>query len=144
MQDVIKGDETVLDIGTGSGILAVVAAKIGASQVIAIDNDPVAIDVAIENAVENRVESNIRFETADIKDFKCDAADIVVANITAPVIVSMLPDLVANVENIKTLIAAGTMCEQKDSVVEALANNGFSIENEIERNNWITLVGRRG
>jgi ribosomal protein L11 methyltransferase len=144
LQHVIEGGETVYDIGTGSGVLAIVAAKLGANRVIAIDNDPVAIGVARENALDNGVEERIEFHIADIAEFGGVSADIVVANLTAPAIVSILPLIVENVDGFKKFIASGITDEQKDGVVFALEEHGFSVEKSFEKNKWATLVAGRG
>jgi ribosomal protein L11 methyltransferase len=140
MQDVIKGGETVLDVGTGSGILAIAAVKLGAARVIAIDNDPIAIDVARENAMENGVDKDIDLRVSEIATLGRIQAEVVVANITAPVIVSIIPDIINNVSGLKDMIVAGIMGEQKDFVVDALVKNGFSITRTFEKNNWVSMI----
>jgi ribosomal protein L11 methyltransferase len=140
MQDVIKGGETVLDVGTGSGILAIAAVKLGAARVIAIDNDPIAIDVARENAIENGVDKDIDLRVSEIGTLGSIRSDVVVANITAPVIVSIIPDIINNVSGLKDMIVAGIMSEQKDFVADALIENGFSIARTFEKNNWVSMI----
>jgi ribosomal protein L11 methyltransferase len=140
MQDVIKGGETVLDVGTGSGILAIAAAKLGTAHVIAIDNDPIAIDVARENAVDNEVDKYIDLRVCEIGTLGLIQAEIVVANITAPVIVSIIPDIISNVSGLEFMIVAGIMSEQKGFVVDALTGHGFSITRTFEKNNWVSMI----
>jgi ribosomal protein L11 methyltransferase len=140
MQDVIKGGETVFDVGTGSGILAIAAVKLGAARVIAIDNDPIAIDVARENAIENGVDKYIDLRVSDTGTLGLIQAGVVVANITAPVIASIIPDIIRNVSGLKHMVVAGIMSEQNDFVVDALVTHGFSIERTFEKNNWVSMI----
>lgn len=144
LQDVIKGGETVFDLGTGSGILAIAAAKLGASRVIAIDNDDVAIAAAEENAVKNNVADKIDFTVADFASFEPVNASIVVANITAPLIIDFLPSILEKIRGLTTLIASGITAGQKQDVIDALEKNGFIVEDAFEEREWVTLVSRRG
>ncbi|MBI4733563.1 MAG: 50S ribosomal protein L11 methyltransferase [Rubrobacteridae bacterium] len=140
LQGIIKGGETVFDIGTGSGILAIAAVKLGADRVIAIDNDPIAIGVAQENAVNNKTDSKIEFRVADIAEFGKIQTDIIVANITAPVIIKILPQIMDSVTGFKHFIASGITSEQKDEVIIALNSNGLVVNKLFEKNQWVTLV----
>ncbi|MDP4127404.1 MAG: 50S ribosomal protein L11 methyltransferase, partial [Bacillota bacterium] len=92
LEDIIKPGQTVFDLGTGSGILAIAAAKLGA-QVEAVDLDSVAVRVAQENVDLNRVSNQVRVSRGDLGTVLTGQADVVIANIIADVILMLLPDL---------------------------------------------------
>lgn len=144
LQQEISGGESVFDIGTGSGILAIAAVKLGAAKAIAIDNDPVAIKIAKENAQANGVADKIDFLIADFSEFAEVSAKIVVANITGPLIIKFLPSIVAKVKGLRTLICSGATLEQKKAVVSALRDNGFAVKEVFEKLQWVTLVSDFG
>ncbi|MGE5423222.1 MAG: 50S ribosomal protein L11 methyltransferase, partial [Ignavibacteriales bacterium] len=86
LEEIMAGGESVVDVGTGSGILATAAAKLGASHVWAMDIDPVAVDVAAENIKNNGVEKMISLTKSDIAEYTAPAADVLLANMTGVVI----------------------------------------------------------
>jgi len=140
---VFRGD-IVFDLGTGSGILAIAAAKLGAAKVAAVDNDQEAIEVARENAARNGVSEKIVFKVSDFIDLKPLEVDILVANLTAPVIIELLPYIKHKLIGLKLFIASGIMDWQKDGVLEALEDNGFIFEEVLEKGEWVTIVSRLG
>ncbi len=144
LQEFIYGGETVLDLGTGSGILAIAAAKLGAGRAIAIDNDPQAIEVARENAAKNSVSSQIEFAILDFADFKPAHVDLLVANLTASLIIKLLSNIVRKLEGLRIFVASGITVGQKGLVLEALKENGFNVEKVLDIGEWTTLVGRIG
>lgn len=140
---VYHGD-IVFDLGTGSGILAIAAAKLGAARVAAIDNDKEAIEVAQENAALNGVSERIAFKVSDFIDLKPLEVDILVANLTAPVIIELLPYIKHKLIGLRLFIASGIMDWQKDRVLEALEDNGFKFEEVLEEGEWVTIVSSLG
>jgi len=136
------GDE-VLDIGTGSGILAIAAAKLGAGRVYAVDNDAQAVEIARENAVANGV--------IDAVDLACGSLErvtgtypLVVVNILAHVIRRMLEQgLGACVKAGGTLIATGIMDEQASDVVGAMERQGLTLVERHQRGDWVSLIATR-
>ncbi len=144
LQEFIYGGETVLDLGTGSGILAIAAAKLGAGRAIAIDNDPQAIEVAKKNAAENSVAGKINFMVEDFADFKPARVDLLVANLTAFLIIKLLSDIVRKLEGLRIFVASGITVGQKGPVLEALKENGFVAEKILDTGEWTTLVSRLG
>ncbi len=95
LQNIDLKGKVVWDIGTGSGILAIAAAKLGASTVIGVDTDKVAVEVADENCRFNEVDVTIKHGSLDSLSGK---ADIIIANIIADVILSLLPDVVTKLK----------------------------------------------
>lgn len=143
LQEYVSEDDIVFDLGTGSGILAIAAAKLGARKVIGIDNDETAIDVARENAARN-LSGRIDFSAVDFADLKPLKIDILVANLTAPVIIGFLPDIIKRLEGMRLFIASGINVSQEEGVVKALNEHGLIVERIFEKDNWVTLVSKFG
>ncbi len=144
MQDIIKGGERVLDVGTGSGILSICASKLGAKSCNAYDIDPVAVKVARENAVSDGCD-NITVGVSDLLrgvDLSHGKYDFCVANIVADIIIRMLPDVRDYVKEGSPLILSGIIGERADEVREAVIKNGFTVEKEIKENDWVGMLVR--
>src|SRR5438067_11941834 len=108
-------EKTLLDLGTGSGILALVAARFGARHVIAIDHDPVAIATAKENARRNKI-ANIDFHVADVRRWKFSPrTEIITANLFSELLIEILPKL----KRAQWLILSGILREQEARLVRA-------------------------
>ncbi len=142
LQDFIRGGETVLDVGTGSGILAVAAAKLGAKQVVAIDVDPVAFRVATENVARNGVSGAVAVLLGDSPRIWSGNADIIVCNIVPDVIISMAPDLAAKVSPGGVIITSGIVQERTVDVTNALESVGLLTSEVREENTWVAVVSR--
>jgi ribosomal protein L11 methyltransferase len=131
----------LLDVGTGTGILAMAAVKLHpGSRVIGFDVDPEAIAVAEENATINGVENEVVFEVDRISSFHGLGFDVVLANLTADVLVPLAEDFARAVRRDGTLIASGILLEQKSDVVEALSEAGFALIEEKPDGEWVTLA----
>ncbi len=133
----------VCDVGTGSGILAIAAAKLGAAAVTAIDTDDLAVRVARENAAMNGMAA-IDFRVADLLAGVDGPVDLVIANILAPVIRELIPQLPRALPAGSLFISSGYIVEQEADIRAALAQAGHRIEARYEREHWVTLVSRRG
>jgi ribosomal protein L11 methyltransferase len=132
--------ETVYDVGAGTGILAILAAMMGASHVVAVDNDPVAVAAAEENTVINRVTVENRVGSA--QDLT-GQADLVVANILAEVIIELAPELWRITRPGGRLVTSGIISRKADDVAQALAAQGFTLlEREVE-GDWVLVEAER-
>jgi ribosomal protein L11 methyltransferase len=132
----------MLDVGTGSGILAICAAKLGAGECKAYDIDPVAVRVAKENVKDNDCD-NITCDTSDLLagvDLSGGQYDLVCANIVADIIIRMCPDISKFMKDDAILIASGIITERADEVVEAVVANGLRIKERLTDNGWCALV----
>jgi ribosomal protein L11 methyltransferase len=153
-------DSAVLDVGTGSGVLAIAAAKLGARSVFALDADPVAVAVAQENVTANGVAGRVIVwhgslsggdvvpkhftEGSELELLESGTFDLVLVNILAPVIVGMAPALVARLAPGGRLIAAGLIEHQEAEVVRALEAQGLQIVHRTQEKDWVALAARRG
>jgi len=131
----------VFDLGTGSGILAIAAAKLGA-KVDAVDLDSVAIRVAQENVTLNNVNDRVRVLRGDLGTVLAGQADVVIANIIADVILMLLPDLKRLLHQDGEFLASGIIDNRADEVEVALKEAGFKIVERVEDSGWILFRAR--
>ncbi|HEY72520.1 MAG: 50S ribosomal protein L11 methyltransferase [Chloroflexi bacterium] len=143
LEELIRPEAQVLDLGTGSGILAISAAKLGAGCVLAVDNDPVAVKTARGNVKTNKVSETISVTSGSLADAP-ESYDLVVVNILAKVIVEMTQQgLAERVQPGGTLIAAGIIADQKPEVVAALQRKGLTLVKQHQMEDWVCLVTKR-
>jgi ribosomal protein L11 methyltransferase len=134
------GGRSVLDVGTGSGILAIAAAKRGASPVVAVDTDPLAVDAARENAVANGVAIPVGVgSAADVPG----RFEVVMANIVAPVLQRIAPHLAARLASGGTLLLAGITAPAEAATREAFSHVRLEVLDRSERDDWVALALRR-
>jgi ribosomal protein L11 methyltransferase len=133
---------SVLDVGTGSGILAIAAARLGASCVLAFDTDPLAVRVARENVALNQVESVVRVQarTAETSNLQAPLWDLVVANILAETIMDLGPALAASLSPGGILVASGIIAERADAVLASLHQNGLALVERRDDGDWVALI----
>jgi len=133
----LKG-KAVLDVGTGSGILALVALKLGASKVHGIDVDPDAIEVAKENAQRNRLAPKCTFDTTALKKLDKEYP-IVVANIEADTLIGMVKDLQKRCSKGGLMILSGIL-ETRMRDVEAAFLKGSKLAHAMQKGDWVGLA----
>ncbi|HEX2950647.1 MAG TPA: 50S ribosomal protein L11 methyltransferase, partial [Armatimonadota bacterium] len=133
----------VCDVGTGSGILAIGAVKLGAGSVVATDNDPLAVRVARDNAEINGVAEQIDFRVSDLLAGVDSQFDLVLANILAPVILILVPQLDRILAPGAVFISSGYITSQEADIRTALEQNGHEVLTRYEREDWVTLVSRK-
>jgi ribosomal protein L11 methyltransferase len=129
---------TLLDLGTGSGILALAAARFGAKRVIALDDDPVAIATARANARRNELD-NIDFRVADMRRWPFPPRiEIITANLFSELLIEIVPKL----KRAQWLILSGILRDQEAQLVRALKRNGIVIVELRRRGKWIAILAR--
>ena len=136
LDEKITGGERVLDIGTGSGILAIAALKLGAAVAEGVDIDPVAVRTAGENAALNGVADKLTVLVGDLSDKASGKYDVVVANIVANAIISLAPAVPALMKDGGCFIASGIIDTRKDEVIAALQAAGLRVTNVVEKRGW--------
>ncbi len=136
LDDVIKGGEKVLDLGTGSGILAIICKKLGAGEIDAVDIDKLAVDVAVDNCEINGC-PDIQCYVGELKNVRSSDYDIIVANIIADVIASIACDIPSRLAPGGKFICSGIINTKKEMVEKALADSGFKILRVEEKNDWM-------
>jgi ribosomal protein L11 methyltransferase len=131
----------VLDVGAGSGVLGIAAARLGAARVLAIDNDADAIESARENVRRNAVEDRVRVRLADVRELSGERFDLVVANLTGALlrqIPQVLGDLISTDGR---LVLSGFTASEAPLVRESYA--GLAVEHQEEEGGWSCLTLRR-
>ena len=145
LEKYVKEGDRMLDVGCGSGILAICARKLGADNCAAYDIDPTAVKVARENIEQSGV-TNVTCDVSDLLrgvDLTGGKYNIVAANIVADIIIRMMPDIAKYMAEGATLIASGIICPRRAEVEECMREHGFEVFDELVENDWCALVVRK-
>jgi ribosomal protein L11 methyltransferase len=131
---------SIVDLGTGSGILALAAKRCGATRIIGIDNDPIAISTAKQNARLNKIDG-VQLRIADIRCFKFPLkVDIVAANLFSELLIEILPMLK---KSARWLILSGILRRQERDVTRALKRNTIDILEARRRGKWVAILAQK-
>ncbi|MBI3449396.1 MAG: 50S ribosomal protein L11 methyltransferase [Acidobacteria bacterium] len=131
---------SVLDAGTGSGILAIAAKLLGAADVVGVDNDPEAIEVAVKNARLNGAAGAIRFVIGDTASIDDRRFDLVVANLNGTILARAIPDLASRLAAGGALVLSGILPEEVGEITAVAAAAGLAVERAAARDGWACLV----
>ena len=142
MEKYLKAGDKVLDVGCGSGILAIAAGLLGAGEVLGVEIDPVAVPIARENVEINGLSQLVKVEEGDLTKGLNYTADLVVANLMADLIIILSPDIPRHLKPDGYYIVSGIILEKKDEVWGALEACGFRIIDEFKDDTWCALAGR--
>lgn len=143
LEELVQPGMVVADVGTGSGVLAIAAAKLGAAPVWAGDNDPVAVLTAQRNVAQNEVGKVVSVHLAD----GCEGVpecDLLVANITAEVVESLLPDFARCIRRGGWLVVSGIIVERSERIRTALSRTPWKDMQYRERGGWCAFAAKRG
>ena len=142
LEKYVRGGERVLDVGCGSGILAICAAKLGAKECKAYDIDPVAVKVARENIKDSGLD-NVTCDVSDLLrgvDKSEGGYDVICANIVADIIIRMTPDIGAYMNEGAVILASGIISERAEDVIACFEKYGLRVIEKAEENGWCALV----
>ena len=143
LEDVITGSESVIDVGTGSGILAIGAALFGAGNVLAIDIDPDAVRVAAENVKHNQVDNTVTVRQGNLLDHVDAVCDICVANIISDVIIAFAAPLREHIRPGGLFICSGIVSSRAEEVCQALESAPYEILRRVDKGEWTAFLARR-
>lgn len=144
LEKLVKPGDIVIDVGTGSGVLSIGAALLGAGKVIALDLDPIAVKAATENVKLNDVDKIVEVHEGNLLDkVETREADIVVANILAEVIVTFTDDAYAVLKPGGTFITSGIIRAKKEEVKSALEKSGFAVEEVLMLEDWVSIIAKK-
>ena len=134
----------MLDVGTGSGILAICASKLGAGECFAYDIDPMAVRVANENVKDSGL-TNIHCEVSDLlrQADRSRPYDLICANLVADIIIRMVPDLAPFMADHTVLLASGIISARADDVIACFDRYGYEIVEKSVENDWCALAVRK-
>lgn len=136
----IKENDDIIDVGTGSGILSIVASKLGGKSITSIDIDKDAVKVAKENIELNKLSSKIEIYASELKEVKIVRQDIIVANIIADVIIDIVDDIKKRMKDNGIVICSGIILERENDVTNQYVNNGFKLIDKLILGEWVALV----
>ena len=142
LEKYVKNGARVADVGCGSGILAICASKLGAGECKAYDIDPVAVKVANENIKDSGLK-NVTCEVSDLLkqvDRSGGAYGVICANIVADIIIRMMPDVGALMDENSVILASGIIVERSEDVISGFEQHGFKIVERIDENGWCALA----
>ena len=139
----VRPGQRVIDIGTGSGILAIAAAHMGADEVLATDLDPVAVRVAAENAGINGFGDRISCRCGDLLDVVDVSGDVVIANIIADVIIMLAKPVRARIADGGLFICSGIAVDRRDDVIRALNEADYEILDAPVKGEWAAFAARK-
>lgn len=140
LEKYVKKNDLVYDIGCGSGILSIVAAKLGGKKSIGIDLDELCVKVSNENIILNNVEDLVEIKQGNLLDVVYDKADIIVSNIIAEVIVKMTGSLKDYLKPNGIFISSGIILDKVDMVKKALIKNGFKVLEIENMGEWACII----
>lgn len=143
LEKYVTNDTKVYDVGCGSGILSIVAAKLGAYKVVAIDLDELCVKVSKENIKINNIDDIIEVKKGNLLDVIDSKANIIVANIIAEVIAKMTSSLNSYLEDDGIFITSGIIIEKIPLVETSLIENGFKIIEIKKMNGWACIVASK-
>jgi ribosomal protein L11 methyltransferase len=141
LQELAVSGRTLLDVGTGSGVLAIAAARLGARLVVGVDVDPDAIRSARENLVLNPSARTVSFEVGDLTSRQLPRADIVTANLTGSLLARSAPALIDATGGRGRLVLSGLLVDERDEVRSAF--RPMALQRELQEDEWLCLVLRK-
>lgn len=130
---------TVLDIGTGTGILAIAALKLGASKAFAFDNDPLATDATLDNANKNHVADNLEIFMGTLFDLPPKPYDLLLANVNKTEILKIVPFITPFMYKKSRLLLSGLLATEKKLVVNQLNEHGLQVKEILPMGEWIAI-----
>ena len=150
LQTLDLSHQSVLDVGTGSGVLAIAADRLGAARALGIDHDPDAVQAARENLALNPTARDVSFAVADLRSTSLPHAGVVTANLTGALLIEAATDLRGAVDAGGTLIVSGLLAGERDEVVRALRQEKkgghdvpLRIVWECEEDGWVGLAMKK-
>ncbi|MCP9471064.1 MAG: 50S ribosomal protein L11 methyltransferase [Nitrospira sp.] len=142
LEDVVQGGETLLDVGTGSGILAMAALRLGAARAVGIDHDPVAIDCAREAACANGFGSELVLQCGEMRDLDPSRSfQLVAANLEQRTLIDLAEELARR--SLNRLLVSGLLSDQGEEVAEVFGRAGLYLGGKREADGWLAMAFAR-
>ena len=140
LQEISPMPPVVLDIGSGSGILALAALRLGAERAVCYDTDPLAVEATLANAAANDLADRVIAQLGSLPPKPLgEPCPLVLANLVAAVLIDLAEPLAAHTAPEGTLLASGIIDTRADEVLAALARAGFAVERRIDDGEWVSL-----
>jgi ribosomal protein L11 methyltransferase len=142
LEEHVRPGDRVLDLGTGSGILAVAAARLGAAEVLALDVEAAAVAVARETVSLNGLAGVVEVGRGGIGS-AVPPYEVVAANIFPSVLIELAPDLAAAVRRGGVLVASGSVAARAEGAADAVCSAGLGLEGRRSQGDWVGMVFRK-
>jgi ribosomal protein L11 methyltransferase len=142
LQKEIRGEEQVLDVGTGSAVLAMAAVKLGAASVIGVEIDPVAVDCAREYVMQNGLRGRIDIiagTLADLPQERRQTADLVLANLDRQTVLALADDLTCSASRGARIMVSGILVEQQREIIDRFSGLGLVCSERCEDEGWVAM-----
>lgn len=136
----IRGSESMIDVGTGSGVLSIAAKYLGAGEIDAYDIDDEAIKATKENVALNPIAKDINIGTNSLLDGISKKVDLIVANILAEIIIPLIPQAKECLNPGGKFITSGIINDKKDLIVNELTKHGFVIDEILNQKDWYSII----
>lgn len=143
LERIVKKEDIVIDVGTGSGVLSIAAAMLGAKSVLALDLDEVAVRSAKLNIKLNKVHEVTTVRQNNLLSGINEQADVIVANILAEVIVRFTDDVYRLLHKDGYFIASGIILQKKEEVKEAIIASGLEIIETVQMEDWVSITAQK-
>ena len=143
LEKLVKPGMTVFDVGTGSGILSIIAAKLGAKEIQAVDYDDSVLKIVEENLAQNKVQDIVSVAQSDLMQNIHGKAQLVIANIIADIIIRLFDQLDEHLEPGGTLLTSGIIEDRIEDVLAAAEAHGYAVAERMENKGWACITFRR-
>ncbi|KRM96389.1 ribosomal protein l11 methyltransferase [Liquorilactobacillus aquaticus DSM 21051] len=143
LEETIRGDEKVIDVGTGSGVLSIAARALGVKEINAFDIEEDALLSARKNIKLNPFATNIKVDLNNLLSGISYKADLIVANVLPEVLLELLPQIPSHLEVGGCFIASGIILAKKDAVKEAVLEQGLTIKQIATDQKWVSIIARK-
>ncbi len=140
MEKYVKPGVSLLDIGTGTGVLAIAGVKLGARSAVGIDIDEWSSSNAMENVRLNDVEQQVTIHEMELSSLPPATFDLIAANIQLNVIVPMIPEMAKRLTRGGVVLLSGLLVNDRDEILQRLVEHGFNVREEMRENEWIALA----
>jgi ribosomal protein L11 methyltransferase len=144
MEQYVMTGTFVLDVGTGTGILAIGAAALGARQVIGVDIDEWSLENGIENAERNGVRDRIDIRIGSLETVPENNFDVILANIIRKTILELIDPMLSKLAPSGIIILSGLLVSDREAIEQALTERSFAVISVLQENEWISMAARRG
>lgn len=136
----VKGNEKVLDVGSGTGVLGIAAVLLGAKSSLCIDNDEWCLLNGLENVKANNLEQNVDVRLGEIKDVSEKEFDIIVANINKHILESIASEIKSRIKKAGIVILSGLLNTDEENIITIYLSLGFKLKEKSYQDEWIALV----
>lgn len=146
LEKLVQPGMRILDLGTGSAILAIAAAKLGAAELLGVDNDDIAVKAAADNVAQNHVQDQVKIKIGTLASVAEKHWEIVVVNILAPVIITLLAEggLLDYVADNGRLVLSGILDQQLGEIEQAISDAGGTLLETLSMGDWVACVVQPG